>query len=297
VPATHGKTMISTLAVLLFTCTIAQGQFVSPNGQIRAPDNQFVPPSAPNSQNRPTSQNPNFRAPVTRLPNTLLPPLSAESFRPEVQPREQEVVRERMPERVRDLEDVEDRIRQRERERDLLLEITRLRERERNLRQELERGQDRREPERERRQEQVVERRGREPERERGQDVERVRRLPQEETPISPREEPRPAPVPDDGMCNPLTGFRARRGGVYGFLMSGLGVRAGNCDRTPTNSVVRAVNARGGLIAAADQNTVMPTQQSTAMPGWTVSIIVLACVVAVGLVMVLVQLFLLARRL
>jgi hypothetical protein len=77
-------------------------------------------------------------------------------------------------------------------------------------------------------------------------------------------------------------GEEGRRGGVGLFGNSPL---------------VQAINARGGLIAVADQNSAMPTQQSAAaVPGWAIAMIVLACVIAVALFAVMVQLFLLQRR-
>jgi len=189
---------------------------------------------------------------------------------------------------------------------------------------------------------------------------------PEQEQQVQQQEVRRPPAPRDETLCNPVTGFRARNGGVYAAFLNGLGVRPGNCGRgaevetpptRPSNvetdqqqrpvrapsgpinpitgirarpggvyarllnaagvqndngegrrgvglfgnsRLVQAINARGGLIAFADQNSAMPSQQSAtaaAIPSWHIAVIVLACVVAVALIAVVVQLVFLLRRL
>jgi len=106
--------------------------------------------------------------------------------------------------------------------------------------------------------------------------------------------------VQAQGTVNPLTGIRARRGGIYETLLNGIGVRGnqggGGVGLLGNNPLVRAINARGGLLAVSEQNSSPPIASQSTMPGWAVAGIVLLCVVLVGTVAVMVQLALIIRR-
>jgi len=119
------------------------------------------------------------------------------------------------------------------------------------------------------------------------------------------RREVGPARAPS-GPVNPITGIRAQPGGIYARLLNAAGVQNDNGEGRRgvglfgNSRLVQAINARGGLIAFADQNSAMPSQQSAtaaAIPSWHIAVIVLACVVAVALIAVVVQLVFLLRRL
>jgi len=106
------------------------------------------------------------------------------------------------------------------------------------------------------------------------------------------------------GTVNPITGIRARQGGIYQRLLNGAGVNnngnqegAGGLLGLGNNPLVRFINANGGLIAAADQNTNAPaiTPAQSAVPSWAVAGAVLLSVLIVGTIAVMVQVVVLIR--
>jgi len=103
------------------------------------------------------------------------------------------------------------------------------------------------------------------------------------------------------GTVNPITGVRARQGSIYQALLNGAGVN-NNGDQEGVglfgnNPLVRFINANGGLIAAADQNTNAPaiTPAQSGVPSWVVAGAVLLSVLVVATIAVMVQLVVLIR--
>jgi len=105
----------------------------------------------------------------------------------------------------------------------------------------------------------------------------------------------------EGGTINPITGIRARQGSIYQALLNGAGVN-NNGDQEGVglfgnNPLVRFINANGGLIAAADQNTNAPaiTPAQSGVPSWVVAGAVLLSVLVVATIAVMVQLVVLIR--
>jgi len=103
------------------------------------------------------------------------------------------------------------------------------------------------------------------------------------------------------GTVNPITGLRARRGGAYEMVLNAAGVSGGGqagVGLFGNNALVQAINRRGGLLAVATDNSVLPTTTSSqpSIPGWAVAGLVLLTIVIVLTIVVMVQLVILIRR-
>jgi len=101
------------------------------------------------------------------------------------------------------------------------------------------------------------------------------------------------------GLVNPITGFRAQRGGIYETVLNAAGVRGNQAGGGlfGNNALVQAINARGGLLAVGDENSALPASSAQApMPGWAIAGIVVLSVVMVATVAVMIQLVYLVRR-
>jgi len=110
----------------------------------------------------------------------------------------------------------------------------------------------------------------------------------------------RPSGSSQGGLVNPITGLRAREGGIYATLLNAAGVSGTESGEGiglfGGNPLVQLINARGGVLATAEDQTNLAAAGPAPMPAWAIGGIVLLALVGVAFVVVIVQLGLLIRR-
>jgi hypothetical protein len=101
------------------------------------------------------------------------------------------------------------------------------------------------------------------------------------------------------GPINPITGLRARPGGLYAAVLNGVGAngRAGQ-GLLGNTALGQAINNGGGLFATAEDsgNFQSTSAAQASVPGWAVAVIVIGSILLVALIVVSVQLTLLIRN-
>jgi hypothetical protein len=103
------------------------------------------------------------------------------------------------------------------------------------------------------------------------------------------------------GPINPITGLRARPGGLYATVLNGLGATNGRAGQGLLGGTAlgQAINNGGGLFATAEESGNFQTTTASAqssVPGWAVAVIVIGSILLVALIVVSVQLTLLIRN-